>query len=165
MEQLLEMRGSSAHRPGEPPLPLEVLEPAVEHLDPIAGSSMLLDREQAFVSLDGSREELAERTEAFELCGLEGGRTAPIDAPLAERRETLLAEYPVSFEGCGNNSAHAVSAGMSSLGVDFVDTREAPAAGEALGPPKLNERRVRWKRFTARRKESSKPLRFEEGST
>jgi len=155
------MRGSSAHRPGEPPLPLEVLEPAVEHLDPIAGSSMLLDRAQASASLDGSREELAERTEAFELCGLEDGRTAP----LAERRETLLAEYPVSFEACGNNSAHAVSAGMSSLGVDCVDTRDAPAAREALGPPKLNERRVRWKRFTARRKESSKPLRFEEGST
>jgi len=155
------MRGSSAHRLGDPPLPLELLEPAVEHL----GATASRDREQALVSLDGSREELAERTEAFELCGLESERTAPIDAPLAEHCETLLAEYPASFEGWGNNSAHAVCAGRSSLGVDFVDTRETPASRETLGPPKLNDRRVRWKRFTARRKESSKPLRFEEGST
>lgn len=155
------MRGSSACRPGEPPLPLEVVEPAVEHLDPIAGSSI----DRAFVSLDGCRELLAERTVPFELCGRDNERTAPIDAPLAERRAPLLARYPSSLEGWYNNFVHEVSAGMSCLGVDLSDTRDAPASREALGPPKLNERRVRWKRFTARRKESSKPLRFEEGST
>lgn len=70
-----------------------------------------------------------------------------------EQRE----ELPPPLLAAGAIVAEAVA----SIGNALEPVRAADDDGP---PPKEKEGRLRWKRFTARRNESSKPLRLEEGS-
>jgi hypothetical protein len=90
-----------------------------------------------------------------------------IEAGVEQREELpppLLAARVEEEAAVGSmgNAAAAAEDGQSA----GPEALELVGAAELAGlPPKEKEGRFRWKRFTARRKESSKPLRLEEGST
>lgn len=132
--------------------PLEAVEPGVEHLEPIARDNLVTDDGRAALSFEERRE-------------------APPWALLEERCEALLAGAAVSIQRCGSSTAMAALRGAGMAGKvpsrdpDVALAWEGGASTDELEWPKEKDRRVRWKRFTALRKASSKPLLFEEGST
>lgn len=168
VEQLLALDGNirSASWIGELAL-LEATDPGVDDLERTCLAP------DAAVSLDECREPLLGRAAVeWVLLVPEAGRTVSLDEsrePLLRRlrREAPLGKHTVAFEACTSSvaaSEDGVPGKFSSVD-PVVDVRDGLTPMDVLEFPKAKERRVRWKRFTALRNASSKPLRLDEGST